>query len=584
MGSSHPLLANIALSVLDEHFTAKWEALGKRSTRGNRRRAGVPVMRLVRYADDFVVMVAGTRHDAEALRDEVAAVFAPMGLRLSEEKTRVCHIDDGFDFLGWRIQRRTRRGRSGKRAVYTYPSKKALASIVDKVRSLTRRGRHRTLAVLLRRLNPVLRGWCNYFRHGVSQRTFSYVDYFAFWRVFGWLRKRHVGLSKHTMVRRHLPGWKISDDGIDLFRPEAVAIVRYRYRGSNIPTHGRPRRQDQRHPRHEHVESRMRWKSHVRFGGRGGETHLAKAGQGAPLRPLHTVTRYRCVDDQKAAGFPVTAACEAAGVSTSGFYDWHAREAAGPTERQVAEAELVELIREIFDASNSNYGVPRMRRELRRGGVSVNEKRVRRLMRLHGMTGRCRRRRCQTTFPGPDGYVIPDLIGRRFEPGAPNVAWVQDITYIHRDRRRLAVPGLGARSRLAPDARLLDGRPHAHRTRPRRPRHGRRRPRWRRRRGDRPRRPRLAAQYTSNDYLNSATPTRSAPPSVAPVCAGTTPWPNRSGNHSSANASKNHVFATRAAARRAIFRWINWYNTTRLHTSLNSIPPIEWEQQYRQAS
>ncbi len=61
------------------------------------------------------------------------------------------------------------------------------------------------------------------------------------------------------------------------------------------------------------------------------------------------MTRYRCVDDQKAAGFPVTAACDAAGVSTSGYYDWRAREAAGPTERQVAEAELVELMRDIFE-------------------------------------------------------------------------------------------------------------------------------------------------------------------------------------------------------------------------------------------
>jgi RNA-directed DNA polymerase len=92
-----------------------------------------------------------------------------------------------------------------------------------------------TLADLLRRLNPVLRGWCIYFRHGVSQRTFSYVDYFAFWRVFGSLRKRHVGLNKHTLVRRHLPGWKISDGGIELFRPEAVAIVRYPFRGHPDP-------------------------------------------------------------------------------------------------------------------------------------------------------------------------------------------------------------------------------------------------------------------------------------------------------------------------------------------------------------
>lgn len=234
-GILSPLLANVALSILDEHFTAKWEALGPEWTRAKRRRAGEPVMRFVRYADDFVVLVAGTRIDAEALRDEISSVLAPMGLQLSEAKTRVCHIDEGFDFLGWRIQRRAWRSRAGKKAVYTYPSKKALASIKDKVRRLTRRERHRTLADLLRRLNPVLRGWCNYFRHGVSKRTFSYVDHFAFWRVVGWLRKRHLGLNMHSLVHRYLPGWEISDDGIDLFRPDRFAVKRYRYRGTKIP-------------------------------------------------------------------------------------------------------------------------------------------------------------------------------------------------------------------------------------------------------------------------------------------------------------------------------------------------------------
>jgi len=100
-----------------------------------------PVMRLVRYADDFVVLVHGTREDAETLWEEVAAVLAPMGLRLSEGKTRVCHVDEGFDFLGWRIQRRNRRGQHGKKAIYTYPSKKALSSIIGRVRKLTRRAR-----------------------------------------------------------------------------------------------------------------------------------------------------------------------------------------------------------------------------------------------------------------------------------------------------------------------------------------------------------------------------------------------------------------------------------------------------------
>jgi RNA-directed DNA polymerase len=234
-GILSPLLANIALSVLDEHFTLKWEALGSEWKRSKHRHAGGAIHRFVRYADDFVVMVSGSQADAEALRDEVASVLAPMGLRLSEEKTKVCHIDEGFDFLGFRVQRRAQRG-SDKRKVYTYPSKRSLASVMDKVRALTRRSRHRTLADLLRQLNPVLRGWCNYFRHGVSKRTFSYVDAYAWWRVVGWVRKRHPKANWGTIRRRHLPNWDLSDDGVSMFRPRAVPVTRYRCRHAHIPT------------------------------------------------------------------------------------------------------------------------------------------------------------------------------------------------------------------------------------------------------------------------------------------------------------------------------------------------------------
>lgn len=187
-------------------------------------------------SDFYVVMVGGTRNDAETLWDEVAAVLLPMGLRLSEEKSRVVHFDEGFDFLGWRIQRRPKRGHDGKRAVYTYPSKKSLTSVTYKVRSLTRRHKHRTLADLLHAVNRVLRGWCNYFRHGVSSRTFGYLDHFTWWRIVGWLRKRHAGLNWATLRRRHLPNWQISDGGVAMFRPRAIAIERYRYRGTRIPT------------------------------------------------------------------------------------------------------------------------------------------------------------------------------------------------------------------------------------------------------------------------------------------------------------------------------------------------------------
>ncbi len=113
------------------------------------------------------------------------------------------------------------------------------------------------------------------------------------------------------------------------------------------------------------------------------------------------MSRYACVDAQKAAGFPVTAACEAAGVSTSGFYDHKTREAAGPTQRQVADAEIVELMREIYAAADGNYGVPRMCEALRRRRDRGEHKRVRRLMRAHGMAGRFRRRRCARRSPAP---------------------------------------------------------------------------------------------------------------------------------------------------------------------------------------
>jgi RNA-directed DNA polymerase len=183
-GILSPLLANIALSVLDDHFAEAWSAMGHTSAaRQQRRRKGLATYRLVRYADDFVVLVSGTRAHAEGLQEEVAAVLAPIGLRLSTEKTRVVHIDEGFDVLGFRIQRHQKRG-TVKRFVYTYPSKKALASVKAKVRSMTRGATDQSLDVLLHRLNTVLRGWTNYFRHGVPKATVNYLR--AFTRGDGW--------------------------------------------------------------------------------------------------------------------------------------------------------------------------------------------------------------------------------------------------------------------------------------------------------------------------------------------------------------------------------------------------------------
>jgi RNA-directed DNA polymerase len=235
-GILSPLLANVALSVLDEHFTEHWQTnSGTTYQRTKRRRAGLPNYRIVRYADDFVVMVSSSRAHAEALREEVAEVLAPIGLHLSAAKTKVCHVDEGFDFLGFHIQRKRKRG-TGKHVVYTYPSKKALASIVGRIRALTNRSSHPALAVLLRELNPVLQGWCTYFRYGVSKATFGYLDQYTWHRVVRWLRKRHPRTKMAVLKRRYLPGWRPTEDGVTLLQPQQVTVSRYRYRASNIPT------------------------------------------------------------------------------------------------------------------------------------------------------------------------------------------------------------------------------------------------------------------------------------------------------------------------------------------------------------
>lgn len=235
-GILSPLLANIALSVLDEHFAEAWQqTMGTNAQRRTRKARGLARYRLVRYADDFVVMVAGTRADAEALKGEAAAVLAPMGLRPSEAKTRITHIDEGLDFLGYRMQRHQKRG-TAKRYVYTYPSKNALQAIKAKVRTISRQNRNQPLAVLLHRLNLALRGWCVYFRHGCSARTFRYLGQFTWERTLKWLRRKHPNATWKQLRRRYLPGWWPTDGSVVLANPEKVTIIRYRYRGAAIPT------------------------------------------------------------------------------------------------------------------------------------------------------------------------------------------------------------------------------------------------------------------------------------------------------------------------------------------------------------
>jgi RNA-directed DNA polymerase len=238
-GILSPLLANIALSVLDEHIVRAWEPGGESSTgsrRQGRKAKGLANFRIVRYADDFVILTDGTAEHLEDKREEITAVLAPMGLRLSEAKTRIVHMRDGFDFLGFHIRWKKKRG-SSKWYVYTFIAKRPLASVKAKIRALTRRTSQQNLKVVLEWINQILRGWTNYFRHAIAKRTFNSLRPFLWNRVVRMVKERHRW--NWRQVRRWLTGphgrWaQPHADGVYLFNPGAVTVTRYRYRGSKI--------------------------------------------------------------------------------------------------------------------------------------------------------------------------------------------------------------------------------------------------------------------------------------------------------------------------------------------------------------
>jgi len=238
-GILSPLLANIALSVLDDEFARRWDhEMGTAGKRAWRRDHGKASYRLIRYADDFVIVVKGQQEHAEQLRHEVADVLAPMGLRLSPEKTRVVHIDHGFDFLGFHIRRMRRRG-SNKWYVYTLPAKKAIASIRQRVKTMTYRNTlHQDPGYLMDYLGRVLRGWANYFRYAVAKATFAAIDSYTWERITAWLRKKHRRLGWPELRRRYcLPGtWRLAHNGKRFTGAASVPVTRYRYRGYHIPT------------------------------------------------------------------------------------------------------------------------------------------------------------------------------------------------------------------------------------------------------------------------------------------------------------------------------------------------------------
>ena len=174
-----PLLANIALSVLDE----EWERSARR------------IGSLIRYADDFVVVCA-TKERAEAARELAASTPARVGLRLHPDKTSIRDIRggcDGFDFLGFHHHMVQSFKQPDRRYLARWPSDRAMRSIRSRLRDMTDR-RHvgLELAVIVKRMNLTLTGWGNYFQWGNSHDKFTHIDSYAHLRLANWMSNKHA--------------------------------------------------------------------------------------------------------------------------------------------------------------------------------------------------------------------------------------------------------------------------------------------------------------------------------------------------------------------------------------------------------
>jgi len=206
-GVISPLLANLYLHWLDRHWERK--ALGKRPHDAH----------IVRYADDFVILCSRA---PERYLDEARTVLDRLGLTLNAQKTRIVDVrSEPFDFLGHRFAVQPSK-RTGELKTYYYPAPKAMASVKKKVREVVRVGQHRDLPLLIREeVNPILRGWGNYFKTGNSRMHFKSIANYTIYTLCIMLRKKHKKRTKGW--RDHPPSWFYDFHG--LFRLNSLVVT-----------------------------------------------------------------------------------------------------------------------------------------------------------------------------------------------------------------------------------------------------------------------------------------------------------------------------------------------------------------------
>ena len=224
-GIISPTLANLALDGLEGKLR---EAFPKTTRQGKRAKVN-----LVRYADDFVITGASSALLTEEVQPLVEYFLRERGLELSPEKTRITHIEDGFDFLGQNV----RKYKSGtQHKLLIKPSKQNVHTFLAKVRGIIKANKQLAAGKLIRLLNPIIRGWAQYHRHIVSKHAFGSVNHAIYERLWQWARRRHPQKSGRWVQQKYFTTiggnhWVFYGEEhaqtIWLFNPASVPIRRH---------------------------------------------------------------------------------------------------------------------------------------------------------------------------------------------------------------------------------------------------------------------------------------------------------------------------------------------------------------------
>jgi RNA-directed DNA polymerase len=216
-GIISPLLANIYLHEMDKYMESKHLNL-TRHAREWRRKQGKGNYLYTRYADDFVVLCNGTKADTQIMKEEIGGLLGNMGLTLSEEKTKITHITEGFTFLGYEIIRSM--GKNGKMVPKVLIPNKAIKNFQNKLKAiLAPHTTKESTTAKIAAVNALTRGWCGYYRNTSNpSRDFNKLRPEIFWRMANWLGKKYE-VSRPEIMRRYRQGETLGTKATKLVMP-----------------------------------------------------------------------------------------------------------------------------------------------------------------------------------------------------------------------------------------------------------------------------------------------------------------------------------------------------------------------------